>query len=671
MRIQHLILIASGAALAACASSEVEPAADQGRVPVDMAAAGGAGGTGGGGGGRVDAGVGGQGGQGGAPGCADADRDGYEDARCNPDPAMGGGDCDDQNNLVNPGRRENCANRRDNDCNGIAPPEDPACGGGPCADLDGDGFQDAACNEDRASGGDCDDTNPNVNPGVGERCGNGRDDDCADGDIPCLQNCVDMDLDGFGEGSGCRGPDCNDRDARVNPWRTEICGDGVDQDCRGGDLACNPQCMDADRDGFGQGQGCRGIDCNDMDPDINPGAREIPGDGIDQDCNGADLVLGPNCIDRDQDGHGEGADCVAVDCDDTNPRVHTNRTEICGNGVDDDCRGGDQPCIGMGTGECIDNDGDGFGDGGCRNGNFDCNDNDPGVNPFMAEVCDGQDNNCDGEVDECPIRNQVCDLQAGACVGQVGAPCREDNNCAISQGLTCDRESGECRLGPGAPCDDDAQCDPTAVCEDLSGICEDGPSCYRVKGGACQASCDCADIYLCNGNQRCVECLNDGQCDQDARDTCTDGGFCTQETTIGGAGNDARYQLFRRLVACWEAFAEDNEAQGCDVLLTEAELFVAGAAVNGVGGAEDLEDDACDADALGAAGFDGDARDVLAELFGCGLFDLWNIWWQAPVRPNEIGDTCIYYAPKKSGFGFPDDTRAAIVLAPCDVSAFE
>ena len=29
---------------------------------------------------------------------------------------------------------------------------------------------------------------------------NGRDDDCADGDIPCLQNCVDMDLDGFGEG---------------------------------------------------------------------------------------------------------------------------------------------------------------------------------------------------------------------------------------------------------------------------------------------------------------------------------------------------------------------------------------------------------------------------------------------------------------------------------------
>jgi len=33
----------------------------------------------------------------------------------------------------------------------------------------------------------------------------------------------------------------------------------------------------------------------------------------------------------------------------------------------------------------------------------DCNDNDPNINPAVDEVCDGVDNNCDGEIDEgCP-----------------------------------------------------------------------------------------------------------------------------------------------------------------------------------------------------------------------------------------------------------------------------
>jgi len=44
------------------------------------------------------------------------------------------------------------------------------------------------------------------------------------------------------------------------------------------------ECPDADEDGF-QDEECGGTDCDDTDPDINPDADEVCGDGIDQDCD--------------------------------------------------------------------------------------------------------------------------------------------------------------------------------------------------------------------------------------------------------------------------------------------------------------------------------------------------------------------------------------------------
>jgi hypothetical protein len=46
-----------------------------------------------------------------------------------------------------------------------------------------------------------------------------------------------MDGDGFAN-AACGGTDCNDSDPEINPGEEDICGDGVDQDCSGSDEEC-------------------------------------------------------------------------------------------------------------------------------------------------------------------------------------------------------------------------------------------------------------------------------------------------------------------------------------------------------------------------------------------------------------------------------------------------
>jgi MYXO-CTERM domain-containing protein len=188
--------------------------------------------------------------------------------------------------------------------------------------------------------------------------------------------------------------DCDDSNRNVFPGAPEVCGNGIDDDCDAGtDEGCT--CTDADGDGR-----CVPADCDDANPRVYPGAVEACGNGIDDDCDGeTDETCG--CPDADGDGH-----CDDDDCDDANPTVYPGAAEACGNGIDDDCDGETDETCG-----CTDADGDGY----CAD--VDCDDGNPEIHPGGIEYCgDGIDGDCNGVSD--------CDEPFCSCGSDGGCDCR-------------------------------------------------------------------------------------------------------------------------------------------------------------------------------------------------------------------------------------------------------
>jgi secreted trypsin-like serine protease len=235
--------------------------------------------------------------------CIDADNDGHCQAV----------DCDDNNSQTFPGAVERCGDNKDNDCDGEV---DEGCTA--CVDADGDGYcADVDCNESDAS----------VNPGAVERCGDSVDNDC-DGQVDeGCSTCVDADQDGY-----CVELDCDDQDPVSYPGAIERCFDSVDNDCDGEvDEGCQ-SCQDTDGDGY-----CSSVDCHDGNAQVFPGAPEVCGNGIDDDCDG-EVDEGCVCVDSDGDGYCLGGGPMG-DCNDANPYQNPGAAEVCGNGIDDNCNG--------------------------------------------------------------------------------------------------------------------------------------------------------------------------------------------------------------------------------------------------------------------------------------------------------------------------------------------
>jgi hypothetical protein len=344
---------------------------------------------------------------------------------------------------------------------------------------------------------------------VGETC-NGQDDDC----------------DGYVDNGVCAG--CVPS--------SEVC-DGCDNDCDG--IADN---------GIGLGIACglptpsycAGVQTCNAQPvpapgrciavsygDCNNNPRTETCDGTDENCNGIiddglqPAVCAPpgtptSLIYKDAFPQSQ---CVRGQqpCGGTCQGFVGPTAEIC-DGIDNDCNGvvDDGTLAGTGlqcgkdTGECE------LGHTACENGALVCK---GGVSP-TDEICDGKDNNCNGQIDETPL---------------VDAPPATANGCWSLPGTSCSFENLHWDAPSGATCFGDGSLSPP--CSRGSLVCTGG-------GWICQGA-NPPSAEICDGlDNNCDGQVDNGtlpnvgtSCGVSATPPCTMGTTACQTGTIVCVGN--------------------------------------------------------------------------------------------------------------------------------------
>ncbi len=468
----------------------------------------------------------------------DADGDGYGDPEATVlacavpsgavDPAYAT-DCDDGDAAVHPAAEETC-NGVDDDCDDEI---DEQVMETFWADSDGDGFGDGASPQQACEpeaglstdDSDCDDGDADIHPGADERC-NGSDDDC-DGEIDedeavdAATWYADADADGFGSPTvsttACQAPrgygtdtrDCDDFNDTVHPGADELC-DGVDNDCDGSTdeddaLDASTWYADADGDGYGDAASAsvactapggavdNAEDCDDGDAAVHPAADESC-NGVDDDCDGStdeDAAIDASTwyTDADGDGYGDAAS-VQRACEQPSGAVADSA----------DCDDGDAS-VNPDTLWYLDHDSDGYGDAAFALASCtqppryvadagDCDDLDGGVHPGAGEICDGLDQDCDGEVDEgYPAGMQT--WYADSDLDGYGDASATTEACSEPSGY----------VGDASDCDDaDADVNPDAeeLCNGVDDDCDgtaDPDSLVYGDGELC-AAISCEDILL-------------------------------------------------------------------------------------------------------------------------------------------------------------------------------
>ncbi|MCB9795556.1 MAG: hypothetical protein H6741_22875 [Alphaproteobacteria bacterium] len=315
---------------------------------------------------------------------------------------------------------------------------------------------------------------------------------------------VDEDGDGFFDFQ-----DCDDTNAAIYPGAEELC-DGVDNDCN--DLVDDGASIttwyaDADGDGWGddadsveaceapEGYVERGGDCDDSSTNYFPGAREDDcSDPNDYNCDGSTGYA-------DEDGDGYPA---CEECDDGDRDVHPGANEVCDE-VDTDCDG--EVDEGVTTTFWQDADNDGYGDAsveeeacseptGFASNDQDCDDGAVGVNPGATELCNGLDDDCDGDADEDDAADAATWYRDADSDGY-GTPDYSDVSCEAPRGYVdndddCDDLEPLAWSGASESCDEvDNDCDgdtdegvTTAYYRDADGDSYGDPS---VSQSACSA----------------------------------------------------------------------------------------------------------------------------------------------------------------------------------------